>query len=87
MQTKRALLEANCWQGTIVTNPYQSGFTNALVSTQTGRSRRWKQCIAIALLMTGPLWVVMSEVQSQLLDARIINTKDLAPLVGNETGR
>lgn len=36
--------------------------------------------------MTVPLWLVMGGVQSQLLDAGIINTKDMAPLVGNETG-
>lgn len=70
----------------IVTNPYQSGFTDVLTSTKVGRARWLTKRVAVALLMTGPLWLVMSGVRSQLLNSGLINTKDMAPFVGNETG-
>ena len=47
-----------------MTNPYQSGFTDALASTQAVRTRWWTKCVAIALLSTLPLWLVMGGVQS-----------------------
>ena len=36
--------------------------------------------------MTGPLLLVMGGVQSQLLEAGILNSKDITWIVGNETG-
>jgi hypothetical protein len=69
----------------MTTNPYQTTSHDALSLRTTGR--RWfARSGAILLLLTSPLWLVMSGLQSQLLDEGIINTKDLAPLIGTETG-
>lgn len=63
-------------------NPYQA---TAAESQMTRRDSIFRN-VAILLLLTGPLSLAMSGVQSKLLGAGIINTKDLSPLVGNETG-
>ena len=59
---------------------------SAFVTIQNLHMGSWKKCVATSLLMTGPLWLVMGVVQSQLLEAGMLNTNDMAPLVGHETG-
>ena len=69
----------------MTTNPYQTTSHDS-PSLQTNGRRWFARYGAILLLLTGPLWLVMHGLQSNLLNASIINTKDLAPLVGNENG-
>ena len=42
--------------------------------------------MVMLLFLTGPFWLLMLAIESRLLDAGIINTKDLWPVIGNETG-
>jgi hypothetical protein len=62
--------------------PYQTTAAESQVARHDAIFRK----MAILLLLTGPMSLAMSGVQSKLLGAGIINTKDLSPLVGNETG-
>jgi hypothetical protein len=69
----------------MTTNPYQTTPQDS-PSLQANDRCRFARCGAILLLLTGPLWLVMSGLESELLNAGMINTKDMAPLFGNETG-
>lgn len=66
-------------------NPYQS---SNLPEAKTARGKKLslKVVIATLLLLTGPVAVAMAGLSDKLREARIINTRDLAPLAGNETG-
>ena len=45
-----------------------------------------RKIIGIILCSAAPGWVVLSILQERLLSAGILNTKDMPPFVGNETG-
>ena len=45
-----------------------------------------RKFIGIILCSVAPAWVVLSILQVRLLRAGILNTKDMPPFVGNETG-
>src|SRR5947207_1976481 len=45
-----------------------------------------RKIFAIALCLVGPAWFGLSILQERLLQAGILNTKDMRPFVGNETG-
>jgi hypothetical protein len=69
----------------MTTNPYQTTSQDS-PSLQANGRRRFARGVAILLLLTGPFWFVMSGLQTKLLKAGLINTKDMAPFFGNETG-
>lgn len=45
-----------------------------------------RKVMAILLCFVGPVWFVLSMLQHQLLEARVLNTKDLPPFVSDERG-
>ncbi|XZE20983.1 hypothetical protein SH449x_000875 [Pirellulaceae bacterium SH449] len=69
----------------MITDAYQPTSHDSQ-SLQTDRRHWFVRSGAFLLLLTGPLWIVMSGLQSKLLSAGIINTKDLGPLFGSESG-
>lgn len=70
-----------------MTNPYQSSNpTEPESSRAKAKTISWRVTVATLLLLTGPAAVVMAGVSNKLRETRIINTRDLAPFAGNETG-
>jgi hypothetical protein len=45
-----------------------------------------RKVMAILPCFVGPVWFVLSMLEHQLLKARILNTRDLWPLIGVERG-
>jgi hypothetical protein len=45
-----------------------------------------RKSIGIVLCSVAPVWLILSVLQVRLLRAGILNTKDMPPFVGNETG-
>lgn len=45
-----------------------------------------RKLFGIVLCSVGPGWVVLSILEERLLAAGVLNTKDMPPLVGDETG-
>jgi hypothetical protein len=49
-------------------------------------SRAMRKLIGIILCSVAPAWLVLSVLQSRLLESGVLNKKDMPPFVGNETG-
>ena len=45
-----------------------------------------RKLIGIILCSVAPAWLVLSVLQPRLLESGVLNTKDMPPFVGNETG-
>jgi hypothetical protein len=45
-----------------------------------------RKLLGIVLCSVAPVWFVLLELQERLLDAGILNKKDMPPIVGKETG-
>ena len=45
-----------------------------------------RKFIGIALCLVAPAWFVLAELEGKLLESGVLNTKDMPPFVGYDTG-
>jgi hypothetical protein len=50
------------------------------------RENTWRRLVAVSLCSVGPVWLGLFLLEQPLLEARILNTRDLWPFIGAERG-